>query len=97
MMFLYVQVMRENKIVCEYFEEGIENKVLEKLEINKDEIQNPNVGAVTKAISDVGTVTSIVLGFGVGATIALSIVSFGIGSIVGATVTKRWRNQKPQI
>ena len=30
--------------------------------------------------------TSIILGFGVGATIALSIGSFGIGSIVGATV-----------
>ena len=54
--------------------------------INKDEIQNPNVGAITKAISDAGTVTSIVPGFGVEATIALSIVSFGIGSIVGATV-----------
>ncbi len=86
MMFLYVQVMRKNKILCEYFEERIETKVLEKLGINKDEIQNPNVGAVTKAISDVGTVTSIILGFGVGGRIVLSIGSFGIGSIVGVTV-----------
>ena len=85
-MFLYVQVMRENKILCECFEEGIEKNVLEKLGINKDEIQNPNVGAITNALNDVGTVTSIILGFGVGATIALSIGSFGIGSFVGATV-----------
>ena len=56
------------------------------MEINKDEIQSPSVGATAKALDDAGTVTSIMLGFGVGATIALSIGSFGIGSFLGAAV-----------
>ena len=78
--------METNLSRCEYFEEAIENIFLKKLGINKDEIQNPHVGSMAKAITDAGTVTSIVLGFGVGATIALSIANFGIGAIVGATV-----------
>ncbi len=54
--------------------------------INKDDIQNPDIGANTKAVNDAGTVTSIILRLGVGATIALSIGSSGVGSIIGATV-----------
>ena len=71
---------------CEYFEKEIENKCLEKLGVNKNEIQNPNNGVTAKALSDAGAVTSIMLGLGVGVTLALSIGSFGIGSIVGTTV-----------
>jgi uncharacterized protein YjbI with pentapeptide repeats len=78
--------METNLSRCEYFEEAIENMFLKKLGINKDEIQNPHIGSMAKAINNAGTVTSIVLGFGVGATIALSIANFGIGAIVGATV-----------
>ena len=74
------------KSCCEYFESEIENKCLEKLGINKNEIQNPNIGAAAKVLNDAGAVTSIMLGLGVGVTLALSIGSFGIGSIVGATV-----------
>ncbi len=79
--------MREYKILCEVFEKAIKKRFLMKLGINKDDIKNPDVGAITKALNDAGTVTSIILGLGVGATIALSIGSFGVGSIVGATVT----------
>ena len=71
---------------CEYFEKEIENKCLEKLGVNKNEIQNPNNGVTAKVLNDAGAVTSIMLGLGVGVTLALSIGSFGIGSIVGATV-----------
>ena len=78
--------MREYKRLCEVFEKAIEDRFLNKLGINKDDIQNPDIGANTKALNDAGTVTSIILGLGVGATIALSIGSFGVGSIVGATV-----------
>ncbi len=78
--------MREYKRLCEVFEKAIEDRFLNKLGINKDDIQNPDIGANTKALNDAGTMTSIILGLGVGATIALSIGSFGVGSIVGATV-----------
>jgi hypothetical protein len=78
--------MRKNLSCCEYFENEIENKFLAKLGINKDEINNPNIGATAKALNDAGAVTSICLGLGVGITIAISVGSFGIGSIVGATV-----------
>ena len=71
---------------CEYFESEIENKCLKKLGINKNEIQNPNNGVTAKVLNDAGAVTSIMLGLGAGATLALSIGSFGIGSVVGATV-----------
>ena len=64
-----------------------ENKCLEKLGINKNEIQNPSNGVTANILNDVGAVTSIMLGLGVGVTLALSIGSFGIGSIVGATVS----------
>ena len=86
-MFIFIcQIMKENLSCCEYFERELENKCLEKLGINKNEIQNPNIGATAKVLNDAGAVTSIMLGLGVGATLALSIGSFGIGSIVGATV-----------
>ena len=83
---LYIQDIKENKRLCEDFEKEIEKIFLEKLGINKDKIKNPNVGATAKAVNDAGTMTSVILGLGVGASIALSIGSFGIGSIVGATV-----------
>ena len=79
--------MKQNICRCEYFEKEIENKFLEKLGINKEKLQNPNPGAAAKVISELGTVSSIILGLGVGATLALSIGCFGIGSIVGATIT----------
>ena len=82
----YLKVIRKNLGCCEYFEREIENKCLEKLGINKNEIQNPKIGATAKVLNDAGAVTSIMLGLGVGATLALSIGSFGIGAIVGATV-----------
>ena len=78
--------MKKRLSCCKYFEREIENKCLEKLEINKNEIENPNIGATAKVLNDAGAVTSIMLGLGVGATIALSIGSFGIGGIVGATI-----------
>ena len=78
--------MERNVSCSEYFENKIENKCLEKLGINKNEIQNPNIGVTAKVLNDAGAVTSIMLGLGVGATLALSIGSYGIGSIVGATV-----------
>ena len=78
--------MKINVSCCEYFENEIENKCLEKLGINKNEIQNPSNGVTANILNDAGAVTSIILGLGVGVTLALSIGSFGIGSIVGATV-----------
>ena len=78
--------MKINFRCCEYFENEIENKCLENLGINKNEIQNPNNGVTAKVLNDAGAVTSIMLGLGVGVTLALSIGSFGIGSVVGATV-----------
>ena len=78
--------MEQNIDRCENFEKDIENKFLAKLGINKEKLQNPNIGATAKVISELGTVTSIILGLGVGTTIALSIGSFGIGSIVGAAI-----------
>ena len=78
--------MKINLSCCEYFENQIEDKCLEKLGINKNEIQNPNNGVTANILNDAGAVTSIMLGLGVGVTLALSIGSFGIGSIVGATV-----------
>ena len=71
---------------CECFEKEIENKCLEKLGINKNEIQNPNIGAPAQLLNDVSMGTSIMLSFGVGLTLALGIGTFGIGSIVGGTV-----------
>ena len=71
---------------CEYFEKEIENKCLEKLGVNKNEIQNPNNGVTVNILNDAGAVTSTMLGLGVGVTLALSIGSFGVGTIVGATV-----------
>ena len=79
-------MMKINLSCCEYFEKEIENKCLKKLGINKNEIQNPSNGVTANILNDVGAVTSIMLGLGVGVTLALSIGSFGIGSIVGATV-----------
>ncbi len=78
--------MREYKRLCKLFEDAIKDRFLNKLGINKDDVKNPDMGAMAKAVNDAGTVTSIILGLGVGATIALSIGSFGVGSIVGAAV-----------
>ena len=78
--------MKQNICRCEYFEKEVVNKFLEKLGINKEKLKNPNIGATAKVISELGTVSSIFLGLGVGATLALSIGCFGIGSIVGATI-----------
>jgi hypothetical protein len=66
---LYIQDIKENKRLCEDFEMEIEKIFLEKLGINKDEIKNPNVGATAKAVNDARTVTSVMLGLSVGATI----------------------------
>ena len=85
-MFLYIQDIRDNKGLCKDFEKEIENIFPKILGINKKQIQNPDVGATAMAVNDAGTVTSVILGLCVGATIALSIGSFGIGSIVGSTV-----------
>ena len=78
--------MKRNLSCCEHFEKEIGNKCLEKLGINKNEIQNPAIGPTAQLLNDAGTVSSVMLGLGVGVTLALSIGSFGIGSIVGATV-----------
>ena len=96
--------MKKHKRSCETFEKAIENAFVERLGINKSEMKNPDIGSIAQAVNDTGSVVSIVLGLGIGATLALSIGSFGVGSIVGAavagltfTVSKVDRKMKPQI
>ena len=88
-------------MTCEYFEKQIKNKFLNKLEINENNKEDPDIGAVTKAINDAGMVASIILGVVSGTTLALNIVTFGIPSSVGAlallttfVVTKRSKMKK---
>jgi hypothetical protein len=73
-------------LTCEYFEKQIKKIFLNKLEINENNKEDPDIGAIAKAINDAGTVTSFILCVGTGTTLVLGIGSFGIGSFVGAAV-----------
>ena len=77
--------MRE-KERCEYFQEQVETKFIQKLQNNKNDIKNPSIGPIAEKLNDAGMVMSIVLGAATGTTIALSIGSLGIFSVAGAAI-----------
>ena len=56
------------------------------MEINKDSIKNPDVGAIAEVINDLGTGATIILGIVAGTTMALNVTTFGIPAFVGAAV-----------
>ena len=60
--------MKTNLNCCEYFENEIRNKFLEKLGFNKNEIENPNVEATAISVS-----SNHILQFSIG--VVLPVVS----------------------
>ena len=78
--------MRTRENLCRLFEDQIEKRFLEKLQINRDELVNPRTGRIPSRLSDAGAVASIILGAATGTTIVLGVGSFGIGSFVGAAL-----------
>ncbi|XP_028398817.1 uncharacterized protein LOC114522346 [Dendronephthya gigantea] len=79
--------MKDNLHRCELFEEEIEKKFLEKLGINRGNIQNPIDGVTAKTLADAGAVSSIALGIAGGVTIILGISTFGVTSFALAAMT----------
>mgnify|MGYP002804019876 FL=1 len=78
--------MRTKENLCRVFENQIEKRFLEKLQINRDQLVNPGTGRIPSRLGDAGAVTSIILGAATGTTIVLGVGSFGIGSFVGAAM-----------
>ena len=54
--------------------------------INKVAIKNPDVGAITEIIKDLGTGATIILSVVAGTTMALNVTTFGVPAFVGAAV-----------